>query len=491
MLAMLRACLRPAEGVCGAVVLVALVAIASAPARGSPQHDDTILFQRLSVDLRGKRLSAPELAELRKDLSRRDREAVYTAYVDRWVDVAAIDRIFGDIHLGAVAPDRLFLSLARARDPADGSWVYYLPSTVGPVGTAGLPCKHTAKVRPWWSRDAVRVCDESYRPDKVFDQVGYCAGQPDPAFPPLPPRGGCGCGPFLAACLPVGDEFAPLATKLFTTIVDEVKKPALEILMKGSYDELLTTSKSWQSGVVEFLYLRRDLNGQLSRKVPLAVIEREVGARLDQIDLDSPGRWVERAAPYQHSGLFSSTILASALQSNYRTTIHNLFDEFLCTHFTSVHVTSEALLGAVGKHDPNLRFVSVSQSPMRTQIGCKGCHGPMDNAGGFLEGLQTTLNGVFPTGLVGRGKLYVQGPDDYRGEGQGMSGLSELVVRQPEFPRCAVAQTVEALVGRRPTLAEERSITQLLAEFEKQGRSYPSMVRSILHDPVYLGAAPR
>ena len=49
----------------------------------------------------------------------------------------------------------------------------------------------------------------------------------------------------------------------------------------------------------------------------------------------------------------------------------------------SIRVDSHVLLAAVGSDHKALRSLDVSSSPMRTTVGCRGCHAPMDWGAGF------------------------------------------------------------------------------------------------------------
>ena len=88
--------------------------------------------------------------------------------------------------------------LQRHRNP-NGEIIYYLDHQTDHGSSADMPCSRNELVRvhPWWDVDeSVSICSTSYRADTVFDEVGYCGGQPEP-LAPLTPRPKCGCGPLL------------------------------------------------------------------------------------------------------------------------------------------------------------------------------------------------------------------------------------------------------------------------------------------------------
>jgi hypothetical protein len=77
-------------------------------------------------------------------------------------------------------------------------------------------------------------------------------------------------------------------------------------------------------------------------------------------------------------------------------------------------------------------------------------------------------------------KLYLSGANDLRGEGEGFSGLASLVVKQPEFARCAVQRNFERIM-KRPVLGTDRAaIDALTARFEQNGRQFTWLLRELL-----------
>jgi hypothetical protein len=156
-------------------------------------------------------------------------------------------------------------------------------------------------------------------------------------------------------------------------------------------------------------------------------------------------------------------------------------ETYLCQSFASVHVDREALLGTVGAQHRDLRaLTTIVDSPMRRQVGCQGCHNPMDGLSGFLIGINTALFGSSPTGLVPRGELYLRGGTDLRGQGVGLAELTRLAVTQPEFPRCLTRKVFESVVRRRALPGEEPLLDDLTHVFERAGRRLRPLVRAIL-----------
>jgi hypothetical protein len=463
-----------------------MLGTAQAGATPNPHGATVRAIQRLSHDLRGRGLSKEERGEIDKALvdAGEDR-AVYESYVEKWLTRPAYTPLLRVLLPEMHGASALFLRLEREHGPS--GWLYYLPHSVNRRAPEAPACSpsDTVEVVPWWGNAPVRICRDSYRPDRAFDDVGYCAGQPEPTVP-TPPRLGCGCGPLLLGCLPEHDEHLD-TDALDQAIQDEVLETAADIVATDRpFDDLLTTTRTWQDGFVRFLYLRRDLLRTIAHKPYSDSLEKELRDKLATIDLHSPGQWVERGGVYRGSGLFTSTISISTIKTTHRVLAKDILTDFLCTEFLSVHVDSEALLKAVGAQHGNLRtLAAIGESPMRNQQGCKGCHAPMDNAAAFLVELQTALYGSYPTGLPAPGQLFLKGAGDYRGRGTGLADFARLVVAQPEFSECATRRTLELFLHRAPLNSERDLLSSLTNQFNTTGHRWLPLVRAVLLSKPY------
>jgi hypothetical protein len=454
-------------------------------------------FQKLSMALRQKLLSPDERKQISDHRGRLP--ALYETFLARWLTPEFLEQVarqyvfsglFGswDPHVRS-----LFLGrMAVYRDPS-GVDVYHLPSGSNPRASDDPPCGpgDRVAVHPWWSIEhEVQVCAQSYRPTTSFDSVGYCAGQAEPSIPTTP-RPGCACGPLLLACLPPTAAAPDLEARMDRDIQSEPFATATDILSKGRpFDELLTTSRTWQSGAVQFLYLRRELVAMLKSEPYSRALEEKLVARVRTIDLVRPAQWVEREGLYRGSGLFFTVILPSTFVSTYRVWTHQFFINFLCTDFNSVRVDSEALLKSIGHDNANLRALSsIGQSPMRRQPGCRGCHAPMDSAAAFLTGMGTTLFGQYLTGLPATGQLYVKGDTDLRGEGSGYEGLSRLAIGQPEFAECAVRRNFELLLGRGVATTDQDALAELGRRFNDDHHNWFQLIKNILRSDAFTTIA--
>jgi hypothetical protein len=117
-----------------------------------------------------------------------------------------------------------FVGELRSVKSANGSSLYYLPHTLRDGTVCAL--NEAVPVPAWWTGGRpVMLCAASYRPERVFDSVGYCGGQSEPTVP-IPPRAECGCGPLLLGCLPPSDEQPTLVSRMNEAAIAEVVQTA-------------------------------------------------------------------------------------------------------------------------------------------------------------------------------------------------------------------------------------------------------------------------
>jgi hypothetical protein len=469
-----------------ALALVLALALPAAAQPAPAGRSALALLEQISIDLRARLLDSGERTAIRAAIARGvPADELRERYLRRWLTPGAYKQVwnaFGGAGRGAEA--NLFLD-RMARVKRGARWVYFLPSA------GGEPCadQDLVPVHPWWAvGEEIAVCKQSYRPATAFDKVGYCGGKP--GMIPAPPRPDCGCGPLLLACLPP-EGAAPAADEAIAGgIVDEIERTIDDVIASDRpYDELYTTSRTWQNGGARFLYLRRELVG-LMRKQPYSdALNQELISRVAAIDLLAPGAWVERQGPYRGSGLYLATPYVLTQFGTYRDLIRALYADSLCVVFSSVHVDSDVLLKAVGGQHANLRALNSWDSPMRHQVGCQGCHRPMDEGTAFLSGMTTPIFGAHPTGLRQPASFYLKGATDLRGSGEGMEGLGRFIVSQPEFAQCAAKTAFNNLLHRQPFDSELPLVDDLTKGFEAHHHSWRWLVDAVLHSPPYLGRA--
>lgn len=454
-------------------------------------------LERLSVDLRARRLDDKERADASAAFAKEDPRAVYERSLDAWMDRDFFRRFAArTVRRPGRVSRSTFQPLSKAKDATGKKDVYFLapprdvkaPEAGAAAQSAGPPCPASEQrtVRPWWALGhPITVCASSYRPEKAFDDIGFCGGQADPKIP-APPRDGCGCGPFLMACTPPHEEGA-LDDQIDEASQDEAIETFADVLATDRpYEDVLEATSTWQSGLVEFLYARREMLHELSEKPYDKAFQARWAASLAKIDVHAPAHWVKRGGVYEGSGVFLTTPVSEVAYGTYRDQMRSVLTTFLCARFDSVNVNRDVLLQSVAGHHNDVRALKVHESPMRFQTGCSGCHAPMDFGAAFLVELRTPLFGSFPAKEDARGKLYVNGANDFRGEESGLAGMSRLIAKQPDFGTCAVDTTFSAFVGRKPAVTE-RAFTQALADgFQRDRHAMRPLVRRILASPAYL-----
>lgn len=458
----------------------AAVASPASPASPSRANDNFFDYQRLSLDLRTSPLTLKEREEIaRTRASGVSDAAIYESYVRRWFRPTFFDSVFSETPEASAEAYFLGRMAIYKEGPTPDKWIYYLP-TVQKAGSKDAPCEPSARIRvvPWWSGNTtVTVCRDSYRPETAFDTVGYCAGRTE-LVSYSPPRPGCACGPLLLACLPPEETHPLFRQRIDAALASELSETTGKILFEGRpYSDVVTTSTTWQNGINRFFYLRAELLRSIAEERYSPSLETRLVTQLRTANLEAPATWVERKGMYAGSGLVGTPKLIAT----YRRTTRLLLANLLCLDLKGVNVDSESVLSAVGKQHGDLQLLE-TDSPMRTQTGCKGCHAPMDNTAGFLYAVKPSIQGNRRTsGNVPLAKLYVHGADDYRGEGSGFADLTKLIVKQPEFDSCMVRKTLNAL--RVQVTDEERDA--YVVRFKKEKGNVKKLVEAVLLSSAY------
>lgn len=481
-----------------ASLIVALCTLAWARPTADPDPaaiaELTRQLQRLSLDVRQAPLGETERAAAIAQLATATLDTVYARYLDQWPLEDYLRWILNRWALPAAGPP-VFLPLSRFT-AADGRDVLYLPHRHPGVGVPCAPSE-TTEVRPWWSPRPVAICRESYRKEISFVDERYCPTNQSAAAGYVTPTA-CGCGSRLVHCLPPAELEPALVADAQHGVWEEFYRTAYEIAARRNrpLSEVFTATTTWQTGVVRFLYLRREIAGLLHGKTLTPTLEREIDRMLDTVDVHAPGAWVERKGIYRDTGVFLTTPLT--FWDTYRGMVLAVFHNMLCLEPRSSNVDRDAILATVADHHANLRSLDpIADSPMRHQDGCKGCHMPMDTSSSFLFEMALGWRGGFDLKPRARtsSRLYL-GSDDSRGEATGIAGLMKLAVAQPEFGRCTVRSAIQAVLQRFPLHAEMSAMDGLVAGFAQHDQSLPWLIKQLLLSNAYrrgeaLAAAPR
>jgi hypothetical protein len=463
-------------------VLVVCV-VAASPARADRVADDETRLisqlQRLSFDLREMPIELDVRAAALWRLETSGLDATYAYYVDQWLGRRyQLDVLNNWSPFDGVSS--LFLRLAFF--DFEGRKILYLP---GRHKETGPPCQadQIVSVRPWWSDTPVSICKDSHRKETSFVGGVYCATANESL---AVSRDGCGCGPRLVHCLPPA-QLEPAIHAATAGITAEYTETAYDIVIRQARPlaDLISTTRTWQNGLVRFLYARREIAGLASAQALTPALERQIDQILARVDVRAQGSWVERQGAYRGTG--TSFTLAGVTHSSYRNMVRQAYSRILCATFRSSHVDRDALLATVGNDAENIRgFDPIADSPMRQQEGCKGCHMPMDTTSGFMFEQQLSWRGGFMTAVHRKpAKMYIHGAADYRGEGVGIAGFVELLVAQPEYLRCTIEKTFEHVVQRAPVSRERPFIEQLTKTFQHKKQDQRWLIRELLLSAAY------
>lgn len=467
---------------------LALLLGAGAGAPAQPGDDAAALvaqLSRLSLDLRSAPLDPAERRAAVERLRGASLDRIYRDHLDAWLDPSRNADFYRRLLAPWLPPGPLpqFLPLSSHRDEA-GRDVLYLPghhASTPPCATA-----ETVLVRPWWRAAPVRICADSYRKDVTFVGARYCPLNPTMGGGYMTPDE-CGCGPRLMHCVPP-PEVDPEIHAALAGIEAEYAETAFDLAVRRGRPlaELFTTSRTWQNGLVQFLYARRETARLLAGGKQLTpAIERQIDRILARVDARSAPRWVERTGPYRGTGVLLT--VPGAISDTYRNQIRGAFGALVCEEFQSTSVDRDAFLETVGHQHANLRELdAIVDSPMRHQAGCEGCHMPMDTSVAFVVGMELPWRGGFPRAAAGAPvELYLRGAGDRRGHARGIAGFMRLMTEQPEFEACVVEQAFQAVMQRFPLASERAMVDELQRDLALSGQSLPRLIRQLFLADAY------
>jgi hypothetical protein len=481
-----------------ALAVIAVALPGGRVVRSEPVNDaDTLVRQlsRLSLDLRDQPLSEAEAKDAVARLGHSTVDREYASHLDAWMSPDFYKRLIGAWIPAAdgIGFMPFFMPLSRGK-LADGHDVYFLPHRHPGLAQGAPPCapEEVELVRPWWTNTPVRLCRQSYQKEVSFVGDFYCPMNPDRMFTSVSRPVECGCGPRLLHCIPSPEEVPELVGAIEDGMRDEVRESAydLAIRRKRPLTEIFTTSRTWQNGMVRLIYARREVARLLYGKPLTAELERKIDRIVDAVPVHAPPTWVDRTGIYVGTGLFIAP--ASAFFLTYRDVSRSMHRVMFCTEFDSVNVDREAFLQAVGGESANLQsFSAIVESPMRKQVGCSGCHMPLDSTVAFFGDFTIGPQGAYPRrDSAPIAKLYM-GTQDVRGEARGVAGLMKLVIAQPEFRRCVARKLFERMNQRPPQNGEQPFMERLEQGLVDRKFDLAWAVREVLLGDAYRGESSR
>lgn len=418
----------------------------SSPPPAAPSPPGTAALLDAMGSLVGVAASSSHLAEWAQKIDRG--EAPLDGYID---EILATER-FGS----EVIPSLVFAAFVNVRNyyALPSAFVLKRPPQPGGALYLRAPCTATEAitVRPWWDlRSEVKICPDSYRPDKWTLEPGehsyrtslVLACDSQVGSPELETHSLCGCGPNLIRCLRDEDQY----NQLTRSFMDEVKRTTAYVVAHDlPMSTLFTGNSTFRDRNVE-LYYRRQKIGALGIKR----VKREL-AELDTWPQD--GQWASREeiVPGQHAGVLTAPQILHWLPDR-RQRQRGYYEMIWCNLRNSFGATTHKVLelNAAG----NNFFVAESWQRLAHTELCMNCHARLDYGAQFFSGFPDSRASThFIPSLVspGNGPLYGRDLRDLRGEAPLTPlGFAKLATTQPDFQSCMTSHFVSHVLGDRAT----------------------------------------
>ncbi len=403
--------------------------------------------------------ASPESASVETWAQKIDRgEAPLDGYLDQLLATERFGR--------EVIPSLMFASFVNVRN------YYALPSAMilkhAADGTMYLraPCAaaDAVRVHPWWDLDAeVKVCPDSYRPDKWMLEPGehsyktamVLACDSQVGSPELETHSLCGCGPSLIRCLRDEDQY----NQLTQSFMAEVKQTTAYVVDHDlPMASLFTGNATFRDRNAELYYRRQNIGSrQLSR------VKREL-ADLDE--WPEHGKWAprEELVPGQHAGVLTAPQILHWLPDR-RQRQRGYYEMMWCNLRNSFGATTHKVLeiNAAG----NNFFVAESWQRLAHTPLCMNCHARLDYGSQFFAGFPDSRASVYfvpSLAKPGNGPLYGRDIHDLRGEAPlTPQGFAQLATAQPDFQACMADHFVSHVLGDRATRDDVRAIEDAVA----------------------------
>jgi hypothetical protein len=375
-----------------------------------------------------------------------------------------IDEILGtERFAGEVMPSLLFAAFVNVRNYYALPYAFVLkhaPDASAPLYLRA-PCSadEAVTVRPWWDLHTdVKVCPDSYRPDKwtlAPNEHSYrtpialsCDSQV--GSPELETNSLCGCGPNLIRCLRDEDQY----NQLNRSFMDEVKRTTAYVVEHDlPMASLFTGNATFRDRNVE-LYYRRQKIGALE-------IKRVKHELADLAAWPEGGKWAprEEIRPGQHAGVLTAPQILHWLPDR-RQRQRGYYEMMWCNLRNSFGATTHKVLDI--NANGNNFFVHDSWQRLAHTELCMNCHARLDYGSQFFLGFpdsraSTHYNPALQA--TGTGPLYGRDIRDLRGEAPLTPvGFAKLATEQPDFNSCMANHFVNYVLGDRATNDDIRAI---------------------------------
>jgi hypothetical protein len=375
-----------------------------------------------------------------------------------------IDEILGTERFSSeVMPSLLFAAFGNVRTYYALPLELMLKHPADPDGPLYLraPCAADAAitVRPWWDLHAeVKVCPDSYRPDKwtlAPNEHSYrtamalsCDSQV--GSPELETNSLCGCGPNLIRCLRDEDQYH----QFNRSFMDEVKRTTAYVVEHDlPMASLFTGNSTFRDRNAE-LYYRRQKIGALEIKRP----KHELA---DLAAWPEGGKWAprEEIRPGQHAGVLTAPQILHWLPDR-RQRQRGYYEVMWCNLRNSFGATTHKVL-EINANGNNF-FVHDSWKRLAHTELCMNCHARLDYGSQFFLGFpdsRASIHYIPALQATGTGPLYGRDIRDLRGEAPLTPlGFAKLATEQPEFNSCMTTHFVNYVLGDRATNDDIRAI---------------------------------
>ena len=381
-----------------------------------------------------------------------------------------LDEIIGAERFAAeVVPALVFAAFVNVRNYYALPVAFTLKHPADPDGPLYLraPCSadEAIAVRPWWNlRAEVKVCPDSYRPDKWTLSPGEHSYRTAMALscdsqvgsPELETSSLCGCGPNLIRCVRDEDQY----NEFNKSFMDEVKRTTAYVVEHDlAIASLFTSNATFRDRNTE-LYYRRQKIGTLE----IQRVEHELA------DLDAwpqAGKWAprEEIAPGQHAGVLTAPQLLHWLPDR-RQRQRGYYEMMWCNLRNSFGATTHKVLelNASG----NNFFVHDSWQRLAHTELCMNCHARLDYGSQFFLGFPDSRAGTHYDPALqasGTGPLYGRDLRDLRGQAPlTPQGFAHLATAQPDFNSCMASHFVNYVLGDRATGDDVHAIEATVAQ---------------------------
>ncbi len=325
--------------------------------------------------------------------------------------------------------------------------VYYLREKCSPAQAVG--------VHPWWALDTtVKVCPDSYRPDrlKAPDTGLFCGFAPNPL---------CGCGPNLSLCVRDGAQRFSIVLSMRKEMLGLAGRV---VAQDAPVDEVFLSNDTERDRNVEYVYRRWRISaGEPAEKVL---------AGLDAWPTTPVRAPRHETTPHQHAGVLTSAG-ALGFETGNRARLKWFYESMWCDEPPGGTVQTDAVLSLP---KGNLRH-GHGWERLAAMPVCTECHARLDYGARFFTGYSVGFAYDPKEHVTGQGKLFGRDIRDERGEGElTPRGFATLALAQREFPACMVK-----IVKRRVLVdaADGADDAALLRAFET-GHSMKALMKTAL-----------